>query len=120
MERFPSVGGYMRRYLLILVSAQPLPQTVKMHMTHRTGTFAGRDKGVLLLIVFFAEADSAQQLTVLARAAIFASRILLRIFNELIYFVNLQILATDPKALRSSIRLTHHGVHIEFVLFSNR
>lgn len=91
-----------------------------MYMAHRTRALAGRNKRILLLIILFAKTDPAYSLPILAGLGIFTGLIIIHlVFNNLIYLINLKILAANTEAHRTS-GLAHHGVHFELVLFGNR
>ena len=89
-----------------------------MYMAHRTRALTGRNKWILLLIILFAETDPTYSLPILAGP--FTRDIILHlVLNNLIYLINLKILAANTEAHRTS-GLAHHGVHFELVLFGNR
>ena len=58
LERFPAVGLDALTLLFGPLGVEPLPEALKMNVTHGTRAFARRDERVLLL-VFLAEADAA-------------------------------------------------------------
>lgn len=43
MEGLPDVGGHMHTDLLVLVTTQPLPQALQVHVRHGPTALAGRN-----------------------------------------------------------------------------
>ena len=60
MEGLPNVSRHVDADFLVLVSAQPLPQTLNVNMRHRSRTLAGRNQRVVLLKLI-READAAHR-----------------------------------------------------------
>lgn len=66
VERSPGVGRHVGGNFFVFAPAQPFPETVEVHVAHRSRTFARLDQRVSLLILVVGIADAAHSLALVA------------------------------------------------------